>query len=268
MKKAGIVCCSNGLSFDQKEQLHQLEQQLNQLDIECVWSPYLYRGLDVRAASAKERAAVVMQMNGDETIDMIFDISGGDVANEILDELDFTKITKPFWGYSDLTVILNAIYSQTGQCSILYQIRHILNQERQIIRWQQHTLFSLDYQIVQGKKVIGTVIGGNIRCLLKLAGTRYFPDPKDKILLLEAYSGNTARLVTYFAQLKQMQVFDHIKALLLGTFTEYDRHHDRNDLLVLLQPFIREDLTVIVTNDIGHHQDAKAIVIGKEYVFE
>lgn len=268
MKKAGIVCCSNGLSMNQKEQMQQLEIQLKKLDIECVWSPYLYCVTNGRAASAKERAAVLMQMNADKSIDMIFDISGGDLANEILDELDFTKMSKVFWGYSDLTVVLNAIYSQTGRCSVLFQIRHLLNQEIQIERWKQHTLFSIDYQIVQGTKVIGTVIGGNIRCFLKLAGTRYFPDTKNKILLLEAYSGNAARLVTYFAQLKQMQVFASIKGLLLGTFTEYERHHDRNELLALIQPFIREDLTVIMTKDIGHHPDAKAIIIGKEYVFE
>ena len=38
----------------------------------------------------------------------------------------------------------------------------------------------------------GIVVGGNIRCLLKLAGTPYWPDMREKILLLESFGGKTA----------------------------------------------------------------------------
>ena len=60
----------------------------------------------------------------------------------------------------------------------------------------------------------GIVLGGNIRCLLKLAGTEYFPDMKDKILLLEAMSGQVPQMVTYFSQLQQMGVFEKVKGIL------------------------------------------------------
>ena len=48
----------------------------------------------------------------------IYDISGGDIANEILPYLDFEVIKnsgKRFWGYSDLTTVINAIYEKTGK---------------------------------------------------------------------------------------------------------------------------------------------------------
>ncbi len=38
----------------------------------------------------------------------------------------------------------------------------------------------------------GIVVGGNIRCLLKLAGTPYWPDMREKILLLESFWRKTA----------------------------------------------------------------------------
>ena len=58
-------------------------------------------------------------------------------------------------------------------------------------------------RFVQGGKMEGVVVGGISAAFLKLAGTRYFPDLWDKILLLEAYGGEVPQMATYLAQLKQ-----------------------------------------------------------------
>lgn len=53
-----------------------------------------------------------MELYTDNRIKAIFDISGGDMCNELLDKLDYNIIkenNKPFFGYSDLTAIINAI---------------------------------------------------------------------------------------------------------------------------------------------------------------
>ena len=63
---------------------------------------------------------------------MIFDVSGGDVANGILPYLDFSVIEKSravFWGYSDLTTIINGIYRKTGRSSVLYLVRNLLAED-------------------------------------------------------------------------------------------------------------------------------------------
>ena len=59
----------------------------------------------------------------------IFDISGGDMANDAVDYLDYDQIAKSdavFWGYSDLTSVINAIYQKTGRISHLFQIRNLV----------------------------------------------------------------------------------------------------------------------------------------------
>ena len=69
-----------------------------------------------------------MKFYEDDSVTDIFDVSGGDMANEILSYLDFQTIAyekKHFWGYSDLTTIINAIYARTGKSSVLYQIRNL-----------------------------------------------------------------------------------------------------------------------------------------------
>ena len=267
MKKIGLVCCSNGIDRKQENDLKKLEHELYQLHIDVQWSPFIYQDKSIKSASAQESANIINQMNQDDSIDAIMDISGGDIANEILEYLDYTCLKKPFWGYSDLTTVINAIYSQTKRESVLFQIRHLVDNPLQIDRIQNKTLFDIDYQILQGKAIQGIVVGGNIRCLLKLAGTPYFPDMKEKILLLEAYSGDEAKIITYFNQLKQMGVFQQINGLLLGTYTQYFQKQTIIDLFELIKEYLPEDLTVVYSPDIGHSINAKAIMIGKEYQF-
>lgn len=267
MKKIGLVCCSNGIDRKQENDLKKLEYELRQLHIDVQWSPFIYQDKGIKSASAQDRANIINQMNQDDSIDAIMDISGGDIANEILEYLDYTCLKKPFWGYSDLTTVINAIYSQTKRESVLFQIRHLVDNPLQIDRIQNKTLFDIDYQILQGKAIQGIIVGGNIRCLLKLAGTPYFPDMKEKILLLEAYSGDEAKIITYFNQLKQMGVFQQINGLLLGTYTQYFQKQTIIDLFELIKEYLPEDLTVVYSPDIGHSINAKAIMIGKEYQF-
>ena len=57
---------------------------LENMGIRPVFSDYLFAEEGVRSATAKERADALMECYCDSGIDIIFDISGGDIANEIL----------------------------------------------------------------------------------------------------------------------------------------------------------------------------------------
>ena len=127
--KVAIVCCSNGQNPAYKEKLACLRQTLENIDLVPVFSEYIYEKESVFGGSAKERADSLMSFYKDEEIKAIFDISGGDIANEILPFLDYNVIAeseKMFWGYSDLTTIINAIYAKTGKQSVLYQVRNLI----------------------------------------------------------------------------------------------------------------------------------------------
>ena len=60
----------------------------------------------------------------------------------------------------------------------------------------------------------GIVVGGNIRCFLKLAGTRYFPALDNKVLLLEAHGGEVPQMTTYLSQLKQIGAFENANGII------------------------------------------------------
>lgn len=277
--KVAIVCCSNGEPKSYKEKLQHLHKILEEIGLIPVWSEYIYKQDSVFSGNAQQRADALMQFYQEEEIKAIFDISGGDLANEILPYLDYEVIAqseKMFWGYSDLTTIINAIYAKTGRASVLYQIRNVLYDDsvRQIqnvkntLLNDKNDLLDISFEFVQGEQLQGIVVGGNIRCFLKLAGTPYMPDVTGKIILLEAYSGDVAKMVTYLNQLKQMGIFEKASGILLGTYTEMEKEGYTPNIVDLVKQYAGEKIPIACTKDIGHGTDSKAVMIGKELTVE
>lgn len=276
--KAGIVCCSNAQKREYREKINYLEKTLRSMGLQPVFSDYIYEREGVFGGTAQERAQALMDFYRDDEIEAIFDISGGDIANGILPYLDYELIAgseKLFWGYSDLTTVMNAIYARTGRASVLYQIRNLicdrgeeqrLDFERTVLE-NRDDLFHIDYEFIRSGEMRGTLVGGNIRCFLKLAGTEFMPDLNDKILLLESYHGTVPQMETYLCQLEQLGAFDKAAGILLGTFTQMEEENCRPDMKTLIQKFAKRKLPVAVTKNIGHGTDSKGIMIGKECFF-
>lgn len=275
--KIGITACSNAIPTTQKPQIEALNKILCDLHLVPVVSDYIYAETGVFSGSATDKAAALMDLYKDPDIKAIFDISGGDMANELLDLLDYDVIKanpKPFWGYSDLTTIINAIYHKTGNISYLYQIKNLVwqSKELQIRRFEntvfkhQQDLLDIKWNFLQGKEINGMVIGGNIRCLLKLAGTPYMPDFQNKVLFLESYGGETAQMITFLNQLKQLGAFTKINGLLLGTFTKMEECIEAPSITDIVKYVVNDPLLPIAkTQEVGHGNTSKCLVIGKEY---
>lgn len=273
--KVGIVGCSNAQLLSYKPKIEKLLNVITNMGLIPVCSDFIFEKYSVFSGKPEERANVLLKLYADNKIKAIFDISGGDVANEILEYLDFDLIKKnpkPFFGYSDLTTVINALYTKTGVVSYLYQIRNLIYDctEVQIERfvnsllYEKKDLFDIDYSFIQGSSMEGIVVGGNIRCFLKLAGTPYLPSFKNKILLLEAFSGEVALMTTFFNQLKQMGVFSQINGILLGTFTRMEEFNIEPTVESILKSVINDEkLPIAKTNDIGHGTGSKCIAVGK-----
>lgn len=275
MKNVAIISCSNGLQESARPTLDKLLKIFSSLGLNVVLSSTIYVKDDgLSSGSGKERGEELMNLYKDSSIDAIFDVSGGDLSNEVLEYIDFDVIKnnpKPFIGYSDLSVILNSIYSQSGAPSYLYQVRHIVTNEENLNRFTNfikglnNDLFNFKYNWIQGKSMEGIVIGGNIRCTLKLAGTKYMPDFKGKILLLESLGGDVAKMRTFLTQLKLMGAFKEINGIILGTFTEMEKNNYNPTIEELVKEIVNDkNMPIVKTKEIGHGNDSKCIVIGKE----
>lgn len=274
--QVALVACSDIRPSEEREHIEKLKECLKRMGLETKESPYLYEPEDGSCIGGQEKAKVLQKFYEDSEVRAIFDISGGNLANEVLPFLDFEVIQKnpkPFFGYSDLTVLLNAIHQKTGQKAVLYQVRFL---EGSYAKQQQkafqetfqegkRTLFEFPVKFLRGEKMEGKVVGGNIRCLLKLAGTEYFPDVEGKILFLESRGGDEKLLLSFFYQLQEMGVFQKVSGLLLGTFTQLEREMGRDGIQKVLQKIpLREDLPVAKTWSVGHGADSRALMIGEK----
>ena len=269
--KVALVVCSNGKAREDKVKLDNLEKTLLDLGLVPVYSNYLYKDEFGRSASSEIRSEELMRFFTDKSIKAIFDISGGDLSNEILDYLDYDiikKNIKPFFGYSDLSVVLNAITAKTGEPTYLYQILNITGNEdikdsfKKTILNNKSNLVNISWEFFQGEEISGIVAGGNIRCFLKLAGTQYFPDLENRVLFLEGLGTTVESLITHLTQLKQMGAFDKIAGLLLGTFTNLENTYDKHYIYRIVQDFIAKDLPVAKTSEVGHDINSKILTIG------
>lgn len=269
MKTVGIVACSNGQKEENRSRDDELSKYLESTGRKVIFGKCIYEKNGPFSGTGKERASELMKFFENPGIDEIYDISGGDLANQILEDLDYEVIRRSravFWGYSDLTTVINAIYARTGKSSVLYSIENLVREAKELQRRRFESgekLFRPDFRFVQGESMEGIVIGGNIRCFLKLAGTRYFPDVKGKVLFLESFGGEVPQMITYLSQLKQLGVFEQLSGVLLGTFTQMEAKKCQPDVIALVKEFAGGHVTIVRTEEIGHGKDSKAIWIGE-----
>ena len=157
----------------------------------------------------------------------------------------------------------------TGKESVLYQVKNMVRGDNTAIQRERFRnrkeLFEPSFTFIQKSAMKGVVVGGNIRCFLKLAGTRYFPDLQDKILFLESFGGEVPQMATYLAQLKQIGAFKKVSGVLLGTFTAMEQKHCSPDIITLVKEICGPEMPVAKTAEVGHGDDSKAIVIGREF---
>lgn len=232
-------------------------------------------------ASAQEKAADLNAMFADPSVSAIICAQGGDSANAPLDLMDWDLIEhnpKIFLGLSDITVLLNAIYAQTGLVTfhgndILwgfgndpapYEIdefrRSLVNGEIGPIPPNRSR------KTIRSGQTKGKLLGGNLRCLLKLAGTPYWPDFTDAVLFMEAYIISPSGCHTAFHQLKQMGVFDQIKGAVVGYIDSMQKDNGTGPFMeeILLEVTSDDDFPILKINDFGHNCPNTVLPVGGE----
>lgn len=270
--KIGIIACSDALMHSEKNQVIELSNVLVRLGLNPVFSKYIFEQKIVLTGA--ERASILNDFYNDESIRAIFDVSGGNIANELLDYINYDSIKKhpkPFFGYSDLTTVINAIYKKTGNPSFLYQVKCLVweNQKTQTFNFNnsiingQIDLYKIKWNFIRGSRIDGIVVGGNIRCLLKLAGTQYMPDFDDKVLFLESYGGDVGLMKTYLCQLDHIGALKKISGLLLGTFTKMEVNNEKPNIVELFLNILDKSIPIAKTQDVGHGNTSKCLIIGK-----
>lgn len=189
----------------------------------------------------------------DPSTDIILCSFGGFLSVNIIDQLDYDLIkqnAKPFFGFSDITVLLNAISLKTGITTYYgplflsflssFHREFTLEYFNKAINWSEtyslktsETIVDYDDRnestvrhngnwIIQEGQAEGEVVGGHIPTFNLLQGTEFFPDLSEKILLLEMNEldeGNSEWVLNRLIKSLQLQKgFKNIRGLLIGAF--------------------------------------------------
>ena len=267
--RIGVISPSAPVTPEDK-QLHRGVELLEQMEFQVVLGKHVYSNTLGYSASPREKAEDINAMFVDESIHAIICSQGGHTANACLPYLDWQVIgrnPKVFLGMSDITLLLNAIYAITGLITFHgHDVMWGLGREP-----TSYDLQEFDQRLIQAKignvtangkrKTVrggvgeGILVGGNLGCLLKLAGTHYFPDVKGAILFLEG-TGLTPEFCDFmFSQLKQIGVFDQMQAVIIGYIDGLDNDPKVTIKMedVLLNVAGEYAFPILKINDFGHN---------------
>ena len=172
----------------------------------------------------------------DPEVKLIFCSRGGYGTIHLLDSLNFEGIKKnPKWmiGFSDITA-LHVAFQKNGIMSIHGpMIKHFSDEGGAdlSVLYTKAALSGkpLNYEITtdlsflnREGKVTGTLFGGNLSVYAGLLGSEFFKIPRNGILFLEDIGEKPYRVDRMIYQLKLAGVFNKIKGLIVGQFTEYE----------------------------------------------
>lgn len=184
----------------------------------------------------QQRLTDLQDAMDDPEVKLIFCSRGGYGTIHLLNNLNFEGIKEhPKWliGFSDITA-LHAAFQKNGIMSIHGPMtKHFFDEgsaDLSVLYTKEALLGKpLNYNIPsessflnrQGK-VTGTMFGGNLSVYAGLLGTEFFKIPRNGILFLEDVGEKPYRVDRMIYQLKLAGVFNKIKGLVVGQFTDYE----------------------------------------------
>lgn len=268
------VCAPSGYVKEKnKEELDYSQKLLKELDLEVKYSKNLYSNSLGYSATVEEKQEDINSLIKDKSVNAIAFAKGGNNANSILDLIDYEDIKKNpkiFFGFSDNTVLLNAIYKMTGL--ITYHFTNFkglfesdFNKEQFITAfihgYKGNVNHNSDWFTIRKGNCTGKLIGGNLGSIVKTLNTKYSPIFKNNILFIEDLSleDGIEEVSSLLYELKMNKVFDKISGLLIGN---YDSESD-----IQIEDLVSEvtkdyNFPIIKCNDFGHTKTNIVLPIG------
>lgn len=218
-----------------KAHIEKIEKILHQKGFHTVKGETLYLQEGYLAGTDQLRAEEFMKFISDKSIKGIITMRGGWGCQRMLDLLDYKIITenpKVVMGFSDITSLINAIYSKAnvvayhgpcgysswGDFTVTEMTRAVIDGKP--FRMKNPPDYQDDLKTWVSGKAQGELIGGNLTVLAAVVGTEYEPNWEGKLLFLEEIGEEPYRIDRMLWQLKQAGVFQQINGLVLGSFKD------------------------------------------------
>lgn len=218
------------------------------------------------------RARALNAMFADSNIKGIICARGGYGSLRLLSLIDFDQIyenPKLLIGCSDITVLLNSLFSRCGLVSLhgpmIESLANASAPTKQafseiLLTEQNVSIPSHDPVIIHSGRASGTVTGGNLTTLCHLVGTPFAPDFSEHILLLEDIGEAPYRIDRMLTQMKMAGCFEQINGIVLGSFTGCGEPADIYQ--IFYDNFAKESIPVLAGFIFGHDEPNLSVPFG------
>lgn len=223
----------------------------------------------------------LQNMMDDNEVKAIFCARGGYGLSRIIDQLDFKQFKKnPKWiiGYSDVTLLLNHVFTRYGICTLHAPMAAAFNDGafgNEYVQSLRHALlgFKTNYQcdphhLNRKGTAEGKLVGGNLALLAHATGTPSQLKTKRKILFIEDVGEYIYAVDRMLHQLKRSGQLDHLEGLIVGGFTDMKDTtipFGKNVYEVIHDAVKEYDYPVCFDFPVGHQKENYALKLGVEY---
>ncbi|MEF8847313.1 MAG: S66 peptidase family protein [Candidatus Paceibacterota bacterium] len=296
-----VVAPSRSMSIISKEVREIANQRFSDLGLNLTFGEHVEESDKFNSSSIESRISDIHEAFSDNDVDGIITVIGGFNSNQLLDYIDWEIIRenpKPFCGYSDATILNNAIlekaglvtyygphYSTFGQkyhlgYTLDYFKKCLMNDEPFEIKESENWTDDKWYENQEERSLIknegwteikkgraeGTVIGGNMGTFSLLQGTDYFPKMKDFILFVEdddlAGESSAVEFDRYLQSVLQQNNLKNILGVVIGRFPKASKMTNEKIRKIINSKKSLKDLPVIAGVDFAHTDPQITFPIG------
>ena len=275
-----IAIISTARSIDIKK-LNYAISVFNSWGLEVLESPNLRAVHHQFCGTDQQRTEDLQWALDNNKIKAIICFRGGYGTVRILDNIDYSNfIQNPKWiaGYSDVTALHNKI-SQLGIQSLHATMPvNFKENSTEALATLRNALFDVDYSIecdynIHNKLGIakGKLIGWNLSILYSLSGTKFDINTKGKILFIEDLDEYLYHIDRIMWNLKLSGKLENLAGLIVGAMTnmhDNDTPFGKNAVEIILEAVKEYNFPVSFNLPVGHIDDNRTIILGKEYTLD
>jgi len=232
------------------------------------------------AGSDQERADEFNRLWSDPEGKALVAARGGYGCIRMIDMIDMKQIRKTpkiLIGFSDITVLLNAIHKKTRLVTFHGPVVTTL---ASIDKKSETGFFNVlegkapklikpsKVKILKSGKAKGVLLGGNLTTIVHMLGTSYELPWDNTILFIEDIGESPYRLDRLLTHLSMAKRLQKIKGLILGTFTDEDRKENgvmqRAVQKRIVELFDGYNIPIWANSPIGHSRRNLTLPVGME----
>lgn len=251
-------------------------RMLQSMGYTVVVGEHVYSADGFLAATPQQRASDLMKMFTNPAVKWILPTRGGVGVASILPFLDFNVIKqnpKIVSGYSDITILLNALFEYGDLIGLQSLLLLDFNSRTPAYNFNQFfaatSTITAPWPIVNPPEVpligvvpgnvTGPIVGGNLTSFIGTLGTSYEINTEGRIILLEETHEPINTVYRYLSHLKLAGKFEDCVGIIMGQCTNCETAYGKS-YVDLINEFLVPLGKPLLTNLATAHSHYKAAV--------